>query len=51
MQMVLTNIFLVRKRENVNEPFYTLELTDNGIKQLREIIIVNQQVVEFINGK
>lgn len=47
----LTNIFLVRKRENVNEPFYTLELTDNGIKQLRgnNNCKPTNEVVEFIN--
>lgn len=46
-----TNIFLVRERENVNEPFYTLELTDNGIKQLRgnNNCKPTNEVVEFIN--
>ena len=47
----MTNIFLVRKRENVNEPFYTLELIDNDIKQLRgnHNCKPTDEVVKFIN--
>lgn len=47
----MTNIFLVRKRENVNEPFYTLELIDNDIKQLRgnHNCKPTYEVVKFIN--
>lgn len=47
----MTNIFLVRKRENVNEPFYTLELIDSDIKQLRgnHNCKPTDEVVKFIN--
>uniref|UniRef100_UPI00359C1A52 PcfJ domain-containing protein n=1 Tax=Thomasclavelia spiroformis TaxID=29348 RepID=UPI00359C1A52 len=47
----MTNIFLVRERENVNEPFYTLELIDNDIKQLRgnHNCKPTGEVVKFIN--
>lgn len=46
-----TNIFLVRERENVNEPFYTLELIDSDIKQLRGNYncVPTNEVIDFVN--
>lgn len=47
-----TSIFLIRKRDDVNSPFYTLELSDKTIKQLRgknNCTAVNE-VLDFVEG-
>lgn len=46
-----TNIFLIRKRENVNHPYYTLELRRNEVIQLRgkNNCSPNDSVVDFVN--
>lgn len=48
-----TSIFLIRKRDDVNSPFYTLELSSkNEIKQLRgknNCTAVNE-VLDFVEG-
>ena len=48
----ITNIFLVRTREDVNTPFYTLELSNSkNIEQLRgsHNCAPTEKVIEFIN--
>lgn len=46
-----TSIFLIRKRENVNHPYYTLELKRNEVIQLRgkNNCRPTDSVVAFVN--